>query len=47
MYTIEYYSAIRNTEMGFEGKWMLLEDIILSEVRIRNKKAMFSPIRGR
>ena len=32
-YTIEYYSAIKNTEfMIFLGKWMELEDIILSEV---------------
>ena len=31
--TMEYYSAIKNnTFMKFLGKWMGLEDIILSEV---------------
>jgi hypothetical protein len=39
---MEYYSAIRNNYMWFEGKWMPLEDIILSEVvaekRIRRKQ---------
>jgi hypothetical protein len=31
--TIEYYSVIKNNEfMKFLGKWMYLEDIILSEV---------------
>jgi hypothetical protein len=33
IYTIEYYSATKNDEfMNFLGKWMDLEDIILSEV---------------
>ena len=33
IYTTEYYSAIKNNEfMKFLGKWMDLEDIILSEV---------------
>jgi hypothetical protein len=32
IYTMEYYSATRNNDMGFEGKWMQLEDIMLSEV---------------
>jgi hypothetical protein len=33
IYTMEYYSAIKNSEfMKFLGKWMDLEDIILSEV---------------
>jgi hypothetical protein len=33
IYTMEYYSAIKNNElMNFLGKWMDLEDIILSEV---------------
>jgi hypothetical protein len=32
-YTMEYYSApINNEFMKFLGKWMYLEDIILSEV---------------
>ena len=33
IYTMEYYSAIKNNElMKFFCKWMELEDIILSEV---------------
>ena len=33
IYTMEYYSSIRNNEcMKFLDKWMELEDIILSEV---------------
>jgi hypothetical protein len=33
IYTMEYYSAIKTNEfMKFLGKWMDLEDIILSEV---------------
>jgi hypothetical protein len=33
IYTTEYYSAIKNDEfMKFLGKWMDLDDIILSEV---------------
>jgi hypothetical protein len=33
IYTMEYYSAIKNNKfMKFLGKWMHLEDIILSEV---------------
>jgi hypothetical protein len=32
IYTMEYYLAIRNNDMWFEGKWMQLEDIVLSEV---------------
>ena len=32
IYRMEYYSAIRNNEfMKFLGKWMELENIILSE----------------
>jgi hypothetical protein len=31
-YTIEFYSARRIIDMWVEGKWMQLEDIILSEV---------------
>jgi hypothetical protein len=29
---MEFYAAIRNNDMYFEGKWMQLEDIMLSEV---------------
>jgi hypothetical protein len=33
IYTMEYYSAIKNNEFKkFLGKWMYLEDIILNEV---------------
>ena len=33
IYTMEYYSDIKNNDfMKFLGKWMELEDIILSEV---------------
>ena len=33
IYTMEYYSAIRNTDyIKFLEKWMYLENIILSEV---------------
>jgi hypothetical protein len=33
IYTMEYYTAIKNNEfMKLLGKWMDLEDIILSEV---------------
>jgi hypothetical protein len=30
--TVEYYSAINEDILGFAGKWMELENIILSEV---------------
>jgi hypothetical protein len=43
MYTMEYYSVIRN--MWFKGKWMQLEDIMLSKVsQAENKGHMFSLI---
>jgi hypothetical protein len=33
IYTVEYYTAIKNNEfMKFLDKWMYLEDIILSEI---------------
>ena len=39
IYTMEYYSAIKNNEfMKFLDKWMDLEDIILSEVTQSQKK---------
>jgi hypothetical protein len=31
-YTIGFYLAISNNDMWFKGKWMKLEDIMLSEV---------------
>jgi hypothetical protein len=46
---MDYYSATRNNNMGFEGKWMLLEDIVLSEVSQdqKHKSHLFSLISGR
>jgi hypothetical protein len=32
IYTMEYYSVTRNNNIGFEGNWMQLEVIMLSEV---------------
>jgi hypothetical protein len=41
IYTMEYYSAIKNNEfMKFLDKWMHLEDIILSEVTPSQKKSL-------
>jgi hypothetical protein len=47
--SMEYYSAIRNNDRWFEGKWLQLEDIMLSEVSqaLQHKTRMFSLIRGR
>ena len=40
IYTLEYYSAIKNNEfMKFLGKWMGLENIILSEVTQSQKNS--------
>jgi hypothetical protein len=47
IYTMEYYSAIKKNEfMKFLGKWMDLEEIILSEVTQsqKNSHAMYSLI---
>ena len=33
IYTMEYYSAIKNEIMPFVAAWMKLETLILSEVR--------------
>jgi hypothetical protein len=42
IYTMEYYSAIKNKDiMNFGGKWMELENTILSEV-IQTQKDMHS-----
>jgi hypothetical protein len=49
IYTMEYYSAIKNNKfMKFLGKWIYLEDIILSEVTQSQKKSldMYSLISG-
>jgi hypothetical protein len=41
IYTMDYYSAFKNNEfMKFLGKWMYLEDIILSEVTQSQKKSL-------
>jgi hypothetical protein len=48
-YTMEYYSAIKNNYfMKFLGKWMELENIILSEVTQSQKNihGMYSLISG-
>jgi hypothetical protein len=46
VYTMKFYSDIRNTDMWFEGKWIQLEDIMLSEVSQvqKDKSHMFSLI---
>jgi hypothetical protein len=49
LYTMEYYSAIKNNEfMKFLDKWMDLEDIILSEVTQSQKNThdLYSLVSG-
>jgi hypothetical protein len=49
IYTMEYYSATKNNDfMKFLGKWMNLENIILSEVTSsqKNTHGMHSLISG-
>jgi hypothetical protein len=49
LYTMEFYAAMKKNEMlSFTGKWMELENIILSEVSLaqKNKNPMFSFICG-
>jgi hypothetical protein len=49
IHTMKYYSAIKNNEfMKFLGKWMDMEDIILSEVTQSQKNThdMHSLING-
>ena len=42
IYTMEYYSAIKNKDiLNFAGKWMELENIILSEVT-QTQKDMYA-----
>jgi hypothetical protein len=38
IYTMEYYSAIRKSDMWFEGKWMQVEDIMLSVSQDQKEK---------
>jgi hypothetical protein len=42
IYTMEYYSARRNNSMGFEGKWIQLEDTIVSKVNQDHKRCMYT-----
>jgi hypothetical protein len=47
--TMEFYAAMKKNEMlSFAGKWMELENIILSEVSLaqKTKNCMFSLICG-
>jgi hypothetical protein len=47
LYTVEFYSAMKKNEiLSFAGKWMELENIILSEVSHtqKTKNCMFSLI---
>jgi hypothetical protein len=49
LYTMEFYAAMEKNEMlSFTGKWMELENIILSEVSLsqKTKNRMFSLICG-
>jgi hypothetical protein len=49
LYTMEFYSAMKKNEiLSFSGKWMELENIILSEVSQaqKTKNRMFSLIGG-
>jgi hypothetical protein len=48
VYTMGYYTAIKNEFIKFLGKWMDLEDIILSEVTQsqKNTHGIHSLIRG-
>jgi hypothetical protein len=42
MWYMEFFSAIRNNDMWFQGKWMKLEDMMLSEVsQIKKDKASY------
>jgi hypothetical protein len=47
--TMEFYSVIKNNDMWFEGKWIQLEDIMLSEVgqAQKSKGGMLFLIHGR
>jgi hypothetical protein len=46
IYTMEYYSAIKNNEfMKFLGTWMYLEDIILSELTQSQKWILAQKLR--
>jgi hypothetical protein len=48
LYKMEFYSATKNEILSFAGKWMELENIILSEVSHihKDKSHMFSLVYG-
>jgi hypothetical protein len=48
LYTMEFYVAMKNETLSFAGKWMELDNIILSEVSLvqKTKHHMFSLICG-
>jgi hypothetical protein len=49
IYTMEYYSAIKNEDiMSFSGKWMEVKNIILSDIAQTQKDmhGMYSLISG-
>ena len=48
IYAMEYYTAEKNNSLNFAGKWMELENIILSEVTQTQKDNchMYSLISG-
>jgi hypothetical protein len=47
LYKMEFYSAIKNEILSFAGKWMDLENIILSEVsQVQKSKSHISLICG-
>jgi hypothetical protein len=44
VYTMEFYSTTNKNEiLSFSGKWIELENISLSEVRLRRPKIVCSP----
>jgi hypothetical protein len=49
IYTMEFYATIRNKDIWFDGKWMQLEDILLSEVSQaqKDKGCLFPLICGK
>jgi hypothetical protein len=42
LYTMEFYSATKNEILSLVGKWVELENIILSELRLRRPKGVCS-----
>jgi hypothetical protein len=48
LYTMELYAAMKNEMLSFSGKWMELENIILSDGSLaqKTKHRIFSLIRG-